>query len=270
MLSSVKSAALTQNHPALGWLPEHTLLKTHAGNWCSKSVQGKGNFPSVSFYCLYVYSQHPAPRFMLQSQWAPEATLPVPLTAQPETESGKGSMKVTFLHWKTPAGFVELLKQNPHKLQVFSEAEQLKPRGWFLGCLGRSDLPKSSHQLLSCLVPWHSLLSGLNNFPTPLLLQSMKNKKTKFKTKEAAFEITNDRNYCPKENMTKTNSENCIYHKFAPCFPTTSIMLRLISTNLSISNAWEWGRCKAGLYLCQVFDSCIMLQIAYEKCSAKL
>lgn len=44
----------------------------------------------------------------------------------------------------------------------------------------------------------------------------MKKNPPKFKTKEAAFEITNDRNYCPKENMTKTNSEDCTYHKFAP------------------------------------------------------
>lgn len=29
------------------------------------------------------------------------------------------------------------------------------------------------------------------------------------------------------------------------------------------------GNCKADLYLCQVFDSCFMLPIAYEKCSIK-
>lgn len=39
----------------------------------------------------------------------------------------------------------------------------------------------------------------------------------------------------------KNNSKNCKYYKFAPCFPTTLIMLGLMSTNLCFSNAWEQG-----------------------------
>lgn len=36
--------------------------------------------------------------------------------------------------------------------------------------------------------------------------------------KEAAFETTNGRSYCPDENMKKGNSENCKYYRFAPPF----------------------------------------------------
>lgn len=216
---------------------------------------------------------HPGLCFRVNGHLRPRLTCSVcaaDSTASDRIRKRKHESHISAL--KNPSRLCGTAKKNPkkHKLQVFSEAEQLKPRGWFLDVLAAVTCLNHDISYCPAVSPdTHFFLVWITSQYLCCCSQ-WKKKPPKFKTKEAAFEITNDRNYCPKENMTKTNSEDCTYHKFAPCFPTTSIMLRLMSTNLSISNAWEWGRCKAGLYLCQVFDSCIMLQISYEKCNAKL
>lgn len=138
MVNSVKSA-----HPKniLHW---GIFLSTHPWqptNWCSKSLQWKWNskYLWALAVCMFIHSiLRPGLCCRVHGHLRPHLTCLMchQQTAQLETESRKGSMGVTLLHWKIPAGFVEMLKKiTTHKLQVFSEAEQLKPRGGFLRCL---------------------------------------------------------------------------------------------------------------------------------------
>lgn len=138
-VNSVKMLPSPKNNPALGcslsthsWQPPQ---ETDATNLCSEN---ETFHVLVSFSCLCIYTQRPAPRFVLQSQWTPEAKfnlLNVPLTAQLETERRKGSMKVTLLHWKIPAGFVELLKKTPTSYRCFQKLSNPNPEIDFLDVL---------------------------------------------------------------------------------------------------------------------------------------
>lgn len=116
------------------WQPAQ---ETDAENLCSENQTAQ---VLVSFSCLHVYTQHPAPRLMLQSQWTPEATPnlfnvpPTDSSARERIKKRKCDSHISAL--KNHSRLCETAKKNPHKLQVFSEAEQHKPWGQFLSCLG--------------------------------------------------------------------------------------------------------------------------------------
>lgn len=203
----------------------------------------------VSCSSLYVYTQHPAPRFVLQSQWTPEATFnllnvpPTDSTARDTVKKRKHEGHTSAL--KNPSRLCGNAKKKPHKLQVFSEAEQFKPRGRFLRCLSSSDKVICLNHHISFCPAWspdtHFSLVWINSQYFCCYSQ-WKKKSTKIQDQGGSFwnnkwqKLVSQREY-----DKKPNNEDCTYHKFAPCFPTTSTMLRLMSTNLSISNAWKWG-----------------------------
>lgn len=56
-------------------------------------------------------------------------------TAQLERESRKGSVTVTFLHWKTTAGFVKLLKKTHTSYRCFQKLSNTNPEVNFLAVL---------------------------------------------------------------------------------------------------------------------------------------
>lgn len=56
-------------------------------------------------------------------------------TAQLDTESRRGNTRVTFLHWKTPAGSVEQLKKKPTSYRCFQKRSNSNPEVNFLDVL---------------------------------------------------------------------------------------------------------------------------------------